>query len=114
MRDLVVSKGSETDIRQLAVAKGMVTLGQAALAKVKAGVTTLSELYRVVETEEEFGAGCPHCGISLGADFVICPGCGHSLVSSCPSCQKMVSPDWKFCPYCRHNTVKMARKRSFA
>ncbi len=114
MRDLVMSKGSETDIRQLAVAKGMVTLGQAALAKVKAGVTTLSELYRVVETEEEFGAGCPHCGTSLGADFVICPGCGHSLVSSCPSCQKMVSPDWKFCPYCRHNTVKMARKRSFA
>ncbi|MGB6410094.1 MAG: ATPase, T2SS/T4P/T4SS family [Candidatus Deferrimicrobiaceae bacterium] len=114
MRDLVVSKGSETDIRQLAVAKGMVTLGQAALAKVKAGVTTLSELYRVVETEEEFGAGCPHCGTSLGADFVVCPGCGHSLVSSCPSCQKMVSPDWKFCPYCRHNAVKMARKHSFA
>ncbi|MGB3096656.1 MAG: ATPase, T2SS/T4P/T4SS family [Candidatus Deferrimicrobiaceae bacterium] len=114
MRDLVVSKGSETDIRQLAVAKGMVTLGQAALAKVKAGVTTLSELYRVVETEEEFGAGCPHCGTSLGADFVVCPGCGHSLVSSCPSCQKMVSPDWKFCPYCRHNTLKMERKRSFA
>ncbi len=114
MRDLVMSKGSETDIRQLAVAKGMVTLGQAALAKVKAGVTTLSELYRVVETEEEFGAGCPHCGTSLGADFVVCPGCGHSLVSSCPSCQKMVSPDWKFCPYCRHNAVKMARKHSFA
>jgi type IV pilus assembly protein PilB len=114
MRDLVMGKGSETDIRQLAVAKGMVTLGQAALAKVKAGVTTLSELYRVVETEEEFGAGCPQCGTSLGADFVICPGCGHSLVSSCPSCQKMVSPDWKFCPYCRHDNVKMTRKRSFA
>jgi len=114
MRDLVMGKGSETDIRQLAVAKGMVTLGQAALAKVKAGVTTLSELYRVVETEEEFGAGCPHCGTSLGADFVICPGCGHSLVSSCPSCQKMVSPHWKFCPYCRHDNVKMTRKRSFA
>jgi type IV pilus assembly protein PilB len=114
MRDLVMSKGSETDIRQLAVAKGMVTLGQAALSKVKAGVTTLSELYRVVETEEEFGAGCPKCGTSLGADFVICPGCGYSLVSSCPSCQKMVSPDWKFCPYCRHSNVKMARKRSFA
>ncbi len=114
MRDLVMSKGSETDIRQLAVAKGMVTLGQAALAKVKAGVTSLSELYRVVETEEEFGAGCPHCGTSLGADFVICPDCGHSLVSSCPSCQKMISPHWKFCPYCRHNTVKTSRKRSFA
>jgi type IV pilus assembly protein PilB len=114
MRDLVIAKGSETDIRQLAVANGMTTLGRAALEKVKAGVTTLSELYRVVETEEEFGAGCPHCGTSLGPDFVICPGCGHSLVSSCPSCRKMVSPEWKFCPYCRQDAVTEDRKRSFA
>jgi type IV pilus assembly protein PilB len=114
MRDLVMGKGSETDVRQLAVARGMVTLGQAALAKAKAGVTTLAELYRVVETEEEFGTGCPQCGTSLGAEFVICPGCGHSLVSSCPSCRKMVSPHWKFCPYCRHDFVTVTRKRSFA
>jgi type IV pilus assembly protein PilB len=114
VRDLVMGSGTETDIRQLAVAKGMATLGQAALAKVMDGVTTLSELYRVVETEEEFGAGCPHCGTSLGADFVICPGCGHSLVSSCPSCRKMVSPHWKFCPYCRHNFAEEIRNRSFA
>jgi type IV pilus assembly protein PilB len=114
MRDLVIAKGSETDIRQLAVAKGMTTLGRAALDKVKAGETSLSELYRVVETEEEFGAGCPNCGTSLGADFVICPGCGHSLVSSCPSCRKMVSQEWKFCPYCRQDAVTEDRKRSFA
>ena len=114
VRDLVMANGSENDIRQLAVAKGMTTLGQAALDKVKAGVTTLSELYRVVETEEEFGAGCPHCGTSLGADFVICPGCGHSLVSNCPSCRKMVSPRWKFCPYCRHDFVDAVRDHSFA
>ena len=114
MRDLIMGKSSETDIRQLAVAKGMSTLGQAALAKVKAGVTTLSELYRVVETEGEFGAGCTHCGTSLGADFVICPGCGHSLVSSCPSCRKMVSPHWKFCPYCRNSFSEETRNRSFA
>ncbi len=114
LRDLVMAKGSETDIRQLSVAKGMKTLGQAALDKVKAGVTTLSELYRVVETEEEFGAGCPHCGTSLGADFVLCPGCGHSLVSSCPGCGKMVSPHWKFCPYCRHDFPNKIRERSLA
>ncbi len=113
IRDLVMANGSETDIRQLAVAKGMVTLGRAALEKVKDGVTTLSELYRVVETEEEFGAGCPYCGTSLGADYVICPGCGHSLISNCPSCRKMVSPQWKFCPYCRHDFVDAVRERSF-
>ncbi len=113
IRDLVMAKGSETDIRQLAAAKGMVTLGRAALEKVKSGVTTLSELYRVVETEEEFGTGCPHCGTSLGADFVICPGCGYSLISNCPSCRKMVSPQWKFCPFCRHDFGDAVRERSF-
>jgi type IV pilus assembly protein PilB len=114
MRELVMGKSSETDIRQLAVANGMRTLGQAALEKVKAGVTTLSELYRVVETEDEFGAGCPNCGTSLGADFVHCPGCGHSLVSSCSGCGKMISPHWKFCPYCRHDFLDKIRERSFA
>ncbi|MGA7104025.1 MAG: zinc ribbon domain-containing protein [Candidatus Deferrimicrobiaceae bacterium] len=45
---------------------------------------------------------------------MICPGSGHSLVSSCPSCRKMVSPHGKFCPYCRHNFLEEVRNRAFA
>jgi type IV pilus assembly protein PilB len=114
IRDLVTSDASETDIRQQAIASGMVTLTQGALDKVKAGTTTLEEMYRVVETEEDFGATCPKCNHTLGAGFVMCPGCGHALTATCRACQKTVSPDWKFCPYCRHDFLKSVSGRSFA
>lgn len=112
IRDLVTANASETDIRQMALSKGMTTLGQAGLEKVKAGLTTLSELYTVVESEEEFGAACPKCGAAVGADFVACSECGHSLVTSCPSCRKLVAPEWKFCPYCRYDVMKFNSRRS--
>ncbi|MBI5343464.1 MAG: Flp pilus assembly complex ATPase component TadA [Deltaproteobacteria bacterium] len=114
IRDLVVTNASESILRQQAIASGMLTLARGALEKVQAGVTTLSELFRVVETEEDFGTICPECNGILGADFVMCPHCGHSLLATCPGCQKTVSPEWKFCPYCRHDFVKPATGRSFA
>ncbi|MDA8123216.1 MAG: ATPase, T2SS/T4P/T4SS family [Deltaproteobacteria bacterium] len=114
VRDMVASDASETDIRQSAIAGGMVTLARAALDKVKAGVTTLDELYRVVETEEDFGTTCPQCNAALGSGFVMCPACGHSLQATCASCQKIVSPAWKFCPYCRCDFKAPASGRSFA
>ncbi len=114
IRDLVTAGASETDIRQMALSKGMTTLGQAGLEKVKAGLTTLSELYTVVESGEELGAACPKCGSSVGPDFVACPECGHSLVASCPSCRKLVSPDWKYCPYCRYDVMKFNARRTLS
>jgi type IV pilus assembly protein PilB len=114
VRDLVTSNATETDIRQQAIASGMITLARAALEKVKAGITTLEEMYRVVETEEDFGTSCPVCNHALGPGFVLCPSCGHSLQATCPACQKMVAPEWKFCPYCRHDFMKPASGRSFA
>ncbi|MGE5190365.1 MAG: ATPase, T2SS/T4P/T4SS family [Gemmatimonadota bacterium] len=106
IRDLVTANASEHDIRQAAVAKGMTTLGQAALDKVKAGATTLAELYNIVESEEEFGAACSRCGAPIAADFAACAACGEPVVPNCPSCWKIVSPEWKFCPYCRYDFLK--------
>ena len=114
IRDLVSSEASETDIRQQAIASGMLTLARGALDKVKAGITTLEEMYRVVETEEDFGTTCPKCNHALGAGFVMCPACGHTLLATCRACQKTVSPEWKFCPYCRHDFLKSVPGRSFA
>ncbi len=115
IRDLVVANAPESAIRQQAIASGMVTLARGALEKVRAGVTTLQELFRVVETEEDFGTICPECHGVLGAEFVMCPHCGHSLLATCSACRKTISPEWKFCPYCRNNVLKTAQQgRSFA
>ena len=114
IRDLVASDAPETVLRQQAIASGMVTLARGAIEKVRAGVTTLQELFRVVETEEDFGTLCTKCHGVLGSGFVMCPQCGHNLVTTCSSCQKTVSPEWKFCPYCRKETLKPAPGRSVA
>jgi type II secretory ATPase GspE/PulE/Tfp pilus assembly ATPase PilB-like protein len=114
IRDLVVANAPESALRQQAIASGMLTLARGALEKVKAGVTTLDELFRVVEMEEDFGAICSECHGLLGADFVMCPHCGHSLQATCPACRKTLSPDWKFCPYCRHNVAKQEAGHTFA
>jgi len=114
IRDMVALDYSETDIRQSAIANGMVTLAQAALDKVRNGVTTLEELYRVVETEEDFGATCPECNTAQGPGFVMCPVCGYSLQANCPSCLKVISPEWKYCPYCRRDFKASASDRTVA
>ncbi len=106
IRDLVTTNAPEHDLRQAAVAKGMTTLSHAAIEKVKAGVTSLAELYNVVESEEDFGTTCSHCGATIGADFAACASCGQPVVPNCPSCWKIVSPEWKFCPYCRYDFLK--------
>jgi type II secretory ATPase GspE/PulE/Tfp pilus assembly ATPase PilB-like protein len=114
VRDMVVTNASETDIRQQAIAGGMMTLALSALEKVKTGITTLEEMYRVIETEDDFGTTCPACNHSLGPGFVMCPECGHSVQTTCPACGKMIAPEWKFCPYCRHEFPKQVSGRSFA
>jgi type IV pilus assembly protein PilB len=107
VRDMVSAGASESDIRQHAVSMGMVTLVRAALEKVRTGVTTLEELYRVIETEQDIGSACPACGTAIEAGFIGCPACGHVILSTCPSCLRTVSPDWRFCPFCRSD----ARRR---
>lgn len=114
IREAITADASEEDIRRLAVAQAMNTLGQAALEKVREGITTLEEVYRVVGTDEEAAASCTECGAYLASDFTGCPSCGHPVAPGCPSCGKSVAPDWKFCPYCRCVFAKPIPGRSFA
>ena len=51
----------------------MLTLGDDALAKVKAGVTTADELLRVVTEVREMRSVCPGCSGPVALDFVACP-----------------------------------------
>jgi type IV pilus assembly protein PilB len=111
VRDMVNAGASESDIRQHAVSLGMVTLARAALDKVRGGETTLEEIYRVIEAEQDFGSICPACGATLESGFIGCPACGHAILSACPSCLRTMSSEWRFCPYCHGGVSRPLRRQ---
>ena len=103
IRELVAADASELEIRRAALADGMNTLLMATLTKVRAGRTTLSELFRVIELDEVDGGdeeNCPSCGLTTEADYIACPGCATRLAHACEGCGRKVRHDWKVCAYC--------------
>jgi len=103
IRELVTQDAPELQIRREALAEGMNTLLMATLKKVRAGKTTLSELFRVIELDEvDRGAGdeCPSCGGVTEPDFLACPTCACRISPACPVCERKVLEHWKACPYC--------------
>jgi type IV pilus assembly protein PilB len=112
LRRLIAARASEDQIRDQAIAGGMITLGEDGLAKVKSGVTTPEELLRVVTEVREMRTICSGCGSAVGVDFVACPHCGKRQSGGCPHCGRTLQPGWNFCPYCARSTeVKRAQKR---
>jgi type IV pilus assembly protein PilB len=63
-------------IREAALAQGMKPMQEDALDKVRAGVTTLSEMRRVVSLESARTAKCQACGHPQTPAFRFCPYCG--------------------------------------
>ena len=103
IRELVSADATELQIRREALAEGMQTLLMATLRKVRAGRTTLSELFRVIELDEvDTGAAdqCPSCGTVTESEYLACPVCACRLAPACPSCDRKVMEHWKACPYC--------------
>jgi type IV pilus assembly protein PilB len=104
IRRLVSADAPEQQIRHQALAEGMQTLLTAALAKVKAGRTTLAELFRVIEIDEVDGERadvCPSCSTATEPGFQVCPVCERKLAHGCPKCDSPVRPHWVACPFCR-------------
>ena len=100
LRRLIAQKGAEAQLRDAALAGGMLSLGEDGLLKVKAGMTTPQELLRVVTEVRVTRPLCPGCGEQVGSDFAACPNCGHRVGGGCPHCRRPIQPEWKFCPYC--------------
>jgi type IV pilus assembly protein PilB len=68
--------GNRSDeIRSLAQDNGMKFMQEYALAHVSEGLTTLSEVQRVVPFENASAIYCSHCRRELAAAFVFCPYC---------------------------------------
>jgi type IV pilus assembly protein PilB len=95
---LIESGGSESAIRQQARAQGCRTLFEDAIAKLRSGATTPSEIMRVVQVDD--GPRCPTCRREVDDAFSICPHCSATLRLSCTGCNKPLSAEWVSCPYC--------------
>jgi type IV pilus assembly protein PilB len=112
LRRLIASRAQEDQIREAALAGGMISLGEDGLAKVKSGITTPDELLRVVTEVREVRTLCSECGAVVGVDFAACPQCGKRLGGGCPHCGRSLQPGWNFCPFCAKSTeIKRATKR---
>jgi type IV pilus assembly protein PilB len=111
VKRLIAQKASEDIIRDAAIAAGMITLGEDALAKVKSGVTSAEELFRVVTEVKEVRTLCPGCQAAVGVDFMACPHCGQRLNAGCVKCGRGLQPGWQFCPYCMTSTAAKSKKQ---
>jgi len=76
VRSMIRSDARPDQIRVLSRGKGMRTMLGDALDKVRAGVTTLEEVLRVVPIEESDAVHCCNCDRELAHLFLFCPYCG--------------------------------------
>ena len=111
IRRMIAQRASEDAVREVAQSTGMLALGDDALAKVKAGMTTAEELLRVVTEVREMRSVCPGCSGPVALDFVACPSCGRRLSGACPGCSRSLQPGWTFCPYCARGTEARSERR---
>jgi type IV pilus assembly protein PilB len=105
VRELVARKAPEYEIQEVMRQQKMRFLADGGIEKVRAGTTTINEIYRVLQLEEEdkglIANRCPHCKATIEPEFAICPSCLASLKKLCDRCNQQLKMDWKICPYCK-------------
>jgi type IV pilus assembly protein PilB len=107
VKELINRKASELELRKAALTAGTLLLLQDALDKVRQGITTLEEVLRVIQIQEDEVVRCPNCNSMINLDFSTCPYCLHSLKVVCGACGQELKPEWRICPYCNTKVTKM-------
>jgi type IV pilus assembly protein PilB len=82
-------------VRTAARAAGMRRMQEDALDKLKAGVTTLEEIVRVIPVEAVANSGCERCGHELPPAYRFCPHCGTQCSSSRTDSQSQLTANVK-------------------
>lgn len=98
-RQLISSDYKESEIMNLAKAGGMKTLIEDGIEKVRLGITTLEELFRVIGPPTKYERQCENCGNMIDIKFLFCPYCGIFRHNICHNC-KMPLEEWVTCPFC--------------
>jgi type IV pilus assembly protein PilB len=100
IKDLIHRKASEADLRKAAGMTGTRFLLDDAMEKMRQGVTTLEEVLRVVQLQEDEITRCPKCNAFINLDFSSCPYCLLELKRLCQQCGQELKLEWNICPYC--------------
>jgi type IV pilus assembly protein PilB len=104
IREALLSRTSENDLRYLAAQEEGEPLLERALQKAGNGLISLEELLRVIPYE--VGARCcAHCLYPLEHFYLYCPQCARPLVQRCRECGKGLRKNWRVCPYCGGEAV---------
>jgi type IV pilus assembly protein PilB len=106
LKQLIHRKASEGEMRKAAGISGTRFLLEDAMDKVRHGVTTLEEVVRVIQLDEEDIRQCPRCQAYISADFATCPYCMHALRYACEKCGQDLKLEWRICPYCNTSTME--------
>jgi type II secretory ATPase GspE/PulE/Tfp pilus assembly ATPase PilB-like protein/FixJ family two-component response regulator len=99
-RHLISSSYKESELINMARTSGMQTLIEDGIGKVKAGITTLEELIRVVGPQTRHERRCAKCRKTIDAKFLFCPYCGAFKQNVCTHCRMPLEKDWIICPFC--------------
>jgi type II secretory ATPase GspE/PulE/Tfp pilus assembly ATPase PilB-like protein len=99
-RQIISSGYREGELLQLARTEGMRTLLEDGLEKVKAGLTTLEELFRVLGPQTGNERTCSGCERLIDPKYVFCPYCGTFRSNYCHTCKLPMEEEWVTCPFC--------------
>jgi type IV pilus assembly protein PilB len=108
LKELIHRKAGEGELRKAAGMTGTRFLLDDAMEKTRQGLTTLEEVMRVVQLQEDEITRCPECNAFINLDFSSCPYCLTTLRHLCAQCGEELKPEWLLCPYC--NTRPSADK----
>jgi type II secretory ATPase GspE/PulE/Tfp pilus assembly ATPase PilB-like protein/CheY-like chemotaxis protein len=100
IEQLIGERAPESTIRAMAEEHGMTSILEDARRKILDGITTPSEVLRVVELDTKRRLACPRCHGTIEETFSVCPFCRTQLRLTCPRCDAPLKPKWTACPFC--------------
>jgi type IV pilus assembly protein PilB len=110
VRELVTNNATEDAILKAASESGMSYMSEDGIDKIHQGITTIDELFRVIDLSDQgTGLVCQNCGELIHSDFPNCPHCGFLLMNRCPECGTSREGRWSFCPHCGKGFVAYAQ-----